>query len=512
MFEEVLKRALRVVFGGGSDISAANPLQVYDPKVGSLISYDGTTTANGAGDGSTLIDSVLTTKPDYNGNLVIITSGAYAGQARDINGVTTGGTVTPHLAFGGQIVSGVTFVIVGIRTTPAEVAALAAALGNVGADMSAVTQSEAASLAAYLKNFRAQSRGHNQTRICLVVPDLANIATDPQNAAIRAELELIGTVSVLDQEGVDGGQEDWDVYNLIVVGSNATYAFVLANIDDLISFHGPLMVCNSAVAAHMLMGTAAAPSASDTDEFCETIANRVMQLVFGATGEQVLFDSAQVSDRLNMSDADLTEQVLMVDTTLDGNTLVVVGWLPAESPDAETYELSDGSTIPSGRLFAGCFVHADHLTALGQLLLRRLARNLAQAHLHPLLVNVKRAYQEDIPDTDVSDTATTTEADCVLLELGPKISRKYCLRNLRIKAQADPAANTMTVRLYEYFEGSLVEVDSFAIATGNWGTYHPLMDMFGVPEVHSDAIKVTCKMDAGTLAVKATYSYAEAKK
>ncbi|GAJ15473.1 unnamed protein product, partial [marine sediment metagenome] len=83
---------------------------------------------------------------------------------------------------------------------------------------------------------------------------------------------------------------------------------------------------------------------------------------------------------------------------------------------------------------------------------------------------------------------------------------------LRIKAQADPATNTMTVRLYEYFEGSLVEVDSFAIATGNWGTYHSLMDMFGVPEVHSDAIKVTCKMDAGTLEVKATYSYAEAKK
>ncbi|MBA7680110.1 hypothetical protein ES703_88418 [subsurface metagenome] len=70
----------------------------------------------------------------------------------------------------------------------------------------------------------------------------------------------------------------------------------------------------------------------------------------------------------------------------------------------------------------------------------------------------------------------------------------------------------MTVRLYEYFEGSLVEVGSFDINTGNWGTYHSLMDMFGLPEVHSDSIKVTCEMDAGTLAVKATYSYAEAKK
>jgi len=106
-------------------------LQVYDPKVGSLISYAGTTTADGAGDGSTLIDNVLTTEPDFDGNLVIITSGDYKGQARDIDGVTTGGTVTPLSAFGGQIVSGVTFVIAALRFTPAEVAAILAILSDV---------------------------------------------------------------------------------------------------------------------------------------------------------------------------------------------------------------------------------------------------------------------------------------------------------------------------------------------------------------------------------------------
>ena len=44
-------------------------LLVYDPKGGSLISYAGTTTADGAGDGSTLVDDVLITRPDFNGNL-----------------------------------------------------------------------------------------------------------------------------------------------------------------------------------------------------------------------------------------------------------------------------------------------------------------------------------------------------------------------------------------------------------------------------------------------------------
>ncbi|GAI82594.1 unnamed protein product, partial [marine sediment metagenome] len=59
---------------------------------------------------------------------------------------------------------------------------------------------------------------------------------------------------------------------------------------------------------------------------------------------------------------------------------------------------------------------------------------------------------------------------------------------------------------------ALVNVDSFDVDTTNFGTYFSLMDMFGVPEVHSDAIRVACVMDAGTVDVLATYSYAEAKK
>ena len=124
-------QVLRDVFGGGSDISAANPLEVHDPKVGSLVSYEGPTDADGAADGSTLVCSDLTTKADYDGNLAIITSGDYAGQARDIAGSTAGGTITPHQNFGGQITQGTSFVIAALRTVPAEVAALAADIGTL---------------------------------------------------------------------------------------------------------------------------------------------------------------------------------------------------------------------------------------------------------------------------------------------------------------------------------------------------------------------------------------------
>lgn len=126
---------LRDVFGGGADINAANPLQVIDPKVGSLISYVGITTADGAALGTTLIDALLIPLPDYDGNQVVITSGNNIGQARDIDGVTTAGTVTPHTAFDNQVVAGVHFTIIAIRTVPAEVAALVALVTLLMADV-----------------------------------------------------------------------------------------------------------------------------------------------------------------------------------------------------------------------------------------------------------------------------------------------------------------------------------------------------------------------------------------
>lgn len=97
-----------------------------------LIAYEGVTTADGGAGGITLIDTVLLTKPEYNGNLVVINSGTYKGQAADINGTTLAGTVTPHTAFGGIILTGTSFTIYGIRTVPAEVAAVITAIAALG--------------------------------------------------------------------------------------------------------------------------------------------------------------------------------------------------------------------------------------------------------------------------------------------------------------------------------------------------------------------------------------------
>ncbi|GAJ15469.1 unnamed protein product, partial [marine sediment metagenome] len=142
------------------------------------------------------------------------------------------GTITLQgTGFSAKIVTGTIYRILNISSVEIEVGAIAAALGNPTGDMSAVAQSDAAALAAYIKQLKEHYRAHDQTRICLVVPDLANLASDLPNTAIKAELDKIGSVSLLDQGGVDGGQEDWDTYDLVVVGSNDYAAFVNTNID-----------------------------------------------------------------------------------------------------------------------------------------------------------------------------------------------------------------------------------------------------------------------------------------
>jgi len=95
-----------------------------------FISFRGRTTENGDAGGADLRCSHLTTEANFSGNQVVLLNGTYRGQARYINGSTTGGIVTVDSAFDGQIVSGITFALLPIRTVPADVAAIEAKLDN----------------------------------------------------------------------------------------------------------------------------------------------------------------------------------------------------------------------------------------------------------------------------------------------------------------------------------------------------------------------------------------------
>jgi hypothetical protein len=80
--------------------------------VQSHISYWGTSSGNGNIGGTTLICADLVAQPDFDGHQIVLIDGPYSGQTRDINGITTAGTVTVARAFDGQIVAGTAFAIV----------------------------------------------------------------------------------------------------------------------------------------------------------------------------------------------------------------------------------------------------------------------------------------------------------------------------------------------------------------------------------------------------------------
>jgi len=107
------------------------PAGVYSETV----LYKGVTTANGAGDGSTLVDAVLIAANDFLKDVtIIIQSGACIHETREITTFVAGtGTITVGTVFSAQIVSGVTFAIVGRLTGDFEADELLADVGNASA-------------------------------------------------------------------------------------------------------------------------------------------------------------------------------------------------------------------------------------------------------------------------------------------------------------------------------------------------------------------------------------------
>ena len=130
------------------------------------------------------------------------------------------------------------------------------------------------------------------------------------------------------------------------------------------------------------------------------------------------------------------------------------------------------------------------------------------AEIADLLADIKGAtgiFHEQT-DTTVNITAiVASETDVLNLAVA---DTRYIVRSLRLKC-ADPGANTVTVRLYELVNDVLTVVGSFVIDTTNFGTYHSLMDMFGLPHLAGDNLKVTVQASASEYAVTGQYSHAK---
>ncbi len=106
----------------------------YEPAgdYSETVLYTGITTANGAVNGTTLIDSTLIASNDFLTDVtIIIKSGVCNHETREILSFTSvSGTITVGTAFSAQIVSGVSFSIIGRLTGDYEVNVLQANIGD----------------------------------------------------------------------------------------------------------------------------------------------------------------------------------------------------------------------------------------------------------------------------------------------------------------------------------------------------------------------------------------------
>ena len=110
---------------------------------------------------------------------------------------------------------------------------------------------------------------------------------------------------------------------------------------------------------------------------------------------------------------------------------------------------------------------------------------------------------------DAGFTQDIAAAEVFIVTLNVAATR-YILRDLRIKSADPTAANTITVRLYTLINSIEVNVDSFIITNANFGTHFSLMDMFGVPQVAGDSIRVSLQGSAaGPYTVTGQYSHAK---
>jgi len=109
------------------------------------------------------------------------------------------------------------------------------------------------------------------------------------------------------------------------------------------------------------------------------------------------------------------------------------------------------------------------------------------AYIKGILNGVNHNYQEQA-DTAVNITAIAGgETDVLNLAVA---NTRYIVRSLRLKC-ADPAANTVTVRLYELVNDVATVVHTYDITAANFGTYLSLMDLFGLSYLSGDNLRVT---------------------
>ena len=405
-----------------------------------LTAYSGITTADGAGDGTTLIDINLIGRNDFiSEKTVLIMSGDAKDEdkgALSFNDVT-GAITLRGTGVSAQIKAGIIFKILNISSVEVDVANIQEDLGDMADaatsdDMSDITTTSALAKLRLILNrmspdaFAATIQGASRTELdTMLAQTAAYFAT--AGAAIAATVDPGGT-------------------------ERATLELILEDLGKMLAGSG---------------GITTWPAAADIGDGV-SIAEGIRAVLTSIVGGDVFDAWTKINNTANTS----------LNAALQ-NLAKVLG--------------ADGANVFNPTIGGSARTDLDAaLAAIGTILATITGASGQAYEQADVAVNITaiNASETDVFDLNVAST-------------------RYIIRSLRLKC-ADPGANTVTVKLYELVNDVSIAVDSFAIDTNNFGTYHSLMDMFGMAQLAGDNLKVTVQADAGgPYAVTGQYSHAK---
>lgn len=347
--------------------------------------------------------------------------------------------------------------------------------------------------------------------LLFIVTNAAALDADLDTALRDWLIDLGYEVTVCDPADVAGNLEI-SAFDFIVVSASCV-AGDAGNLATLREVEVPV-ICHSAaiaVSAALNLGGTAGTEAAQTQ--IEIMDNTDEWLIGQVTGDLTVTASATIYKMSTKA----TNAVSIAETaTGTGNNHYTIVKLPQGE--------EDGATPSYAPFFDRYFVGVADFTNMNAAF-KALLEELYHHCLHEkrwtdeIVVQVKRVYQEQIPDSDFTlaaiDTVLTNpppsaDAENSIIDIDQKHNRTFVLRSLWVNITSWGTGAQMTFQLWVLVNGVVTSVDSIVV---NALGIQNLMDLFGLPEVHADGIWVTVIVDVGnTGACSGTYRYAEAKK
>jgi len=342
----------------------------------------------------------------------------------------------------------------------------------------------------------------------LVVHDASSLDAD-LDTALRDWMLGLGyevTVAAPADVAVD---LDIDAFDFIVVSGSCVVGDA-GNLANLREADAPVL-CHSAaiaVAVFFLGGTAGSEAAQTQIEITE---NSPAWLIDVAIGDLTVTASATIQTMATKATNATTKAE---EATGTGTDLTIVKLKQGLQDDGSP------SYAPFyDRYFNGVADYTNANAVWKVIMAGFLHHMLHEKRFDEGIVQLKRVYQEQIPDTDFAlaaiDVALTSDppsadAENSIVDLDQRVNLTYVLRSLWINTTAFGGGTKITYKLWTMLNTSVTMVASVDVAVLG---IQNLMDLFGLPEVHSDGIWVTAQTDAGaTAACSGTYRYAEARK